>query len=167
MEPSNKYYRLFWWLSGKESTCKARRQGFNPGSGRSPGAENGNPLQYSCLGNALNRGAWQAAVHGVARVKHCFATKQQQQQTDVTHFSFLHLILFRFSDIWLYYTCILLPLLVFKFFGGILFSILHETLKRKTKSKQMLFFSSQLSFMVEFKIVLFYISLPFSQAIVL
>ena len=38
-----------------------------PGSGISPGEGNGNPLQYSCLGNSLDRGAWQAAVHGVAK----------------------------------------------------------------------------------------------------
>ena len=37
-----------------------------PGSGRSPGERNGNPLQYSCLGNPMDRGAWQATVHGVA-----------------------------------------------------------------------------------------------------
>ena len=38
-----------------------------PGSGRSPGEGNGNPLQYSCLGNPMGRGAWQAAVHGVTK----------------------------------------------------------------------------------------------------
>ena len=37
-----------------------------PGSGRSPGVGNGNPLQYSCLENSMDRGAWRAAVHGVA-----------------------------------------------------------------------------------------------------
>ena len=37
-----------------------------PGSGRSPGEGHGNPLQYSCLGNPRDRGAWQATVHGVA-----------------------------------------------------------------------------------------------------
>ena len=37
-----------------------------PGSERSPGIENGNPLQYSCLENSMDRGAWQATVHGVA-----------------------------------------------------------------------------------------------------
>ena len=37
-----------------------------PGSGRSPGVGNGNLLQYSCLGNPMDRGAWQAIVHGVA-----------------------------------------------------------------------------------------------------
>ena len=38
-----------------------------PGSGRSPGLRNGNPLQYSCLGNPMDIGAWQAAVHGVTK----------------------------------------------------------------------------------------------------
>ena len=38
-----------------------------PGSGRSPGEGNGNPLQYSCLGNPMDRGVWQATVHGVAK----------------------------------------------------------------------------------------------------
>ena len=41
--------------------------GSNPGSGRSPGEGNGNPLQYSCLENPMDGGAWKAAVHGVAR----------------------------------------------------------------------------------------------------
>ena len=38
-----------------------------PGSGRSPGGGNGNPLQYSCLGNIVDRGGWQATVHGVTK----------------------------------------------------------------------------------------------------
>jgi len=38
-----------------------------PGSGRSPGGGHGNPLQYSCLENPMDRGAWQATVHGVAK----------------------------------------------------------------------------------------------------
>ena len=38
-----------------------------PGLGRSPGEGNGNPLQYSCLGNPMDRGAWQATIHGVAK----------------------------------------------------------------------------------------------------
>ena len=41
--------------------------GLMPGSGRSPGEGNGNPLQYSCLGNPMNRGAWWATVHGVTK----------------------------------------------------------------------------------------------------
>ena len=46
-----------------------------PGSGRSPGGGNANPLQYSCLENPMDRGAWQATVHGVTRVGHNLATK--------------------------------------------------------------------------------------------
>ena len=46
-----------------------------PGLGRFPGEENGNPLQYSCLENPMDRRAWQATVHGVARVRHDLATK--------------------------------------------------------------------------------------------
>ena len=46
-----------------------------PGSGRSPGEGNGNPLQYSCLENPLDRGAWRATVHGAVRVGHDLATK--------------------------------------------------------------------------------------------
>ena len=45
----------------------ARNAGWNPGLGRSPGEGNGNPFQNSCLGNPIDGGAWQAAVHGVAK----------------------------------------------------------------------------------------------------
>ena len=51
---------------GKESTCSAGHLGLIPGSGRSPGEGNGNPLQYSCLENPMDRGAW-ATVHAVAK----------------------------------------------------------------------------------------------------
>ena len=43
----------------------ARDTGSIPGPGRSPGGGNGNPFQYSCLGNTMDRGAWRATVHGV------------------------------------------------------------------------------------------------------
>ena len=46
-----------------------------PGSGRSSGEGKGDPLQYSCLENPMDRGAWQVTVHGVARVRHDLATK--------------------------------------------------------------------------------------------
>ena len=71
--------RWLWaWLSSKESACNAGASGDTgsiSGSGRSPGEGNGNPLQYSCLGNPMSRGAWRAIVHGVARVGHNWATK--------------------------------------------------------------------------------------------
>ena len=61
------FFGLPWWLRCKESTYKTRDPGSIPGSGRSLGEENGFPPQYSCLENPLDRGAWQAAVHRVAK----------------------------------------------------------------------------------------------------
>ena len=52
---------------GKESACSAGDPGSVPGLGRSPGEGNGNPLQYSCQENSMDRGAWRATVSGVAR----------------------------------------------------------------------------------------------------
>ena len=52
---------------GKESACNAGDLGLIPGLGRSPGEGNGYPLQYSCLENSTDRGAWQATVHGVTK----------------------------------------------------------------------------------------------------
>jgi len=52
---------------GKGSACNAGDVGLIPGSGRSPGEGNGNPFQYSCLGNPVNVGDWWAAVHGVTK----------------------------------------------------------------------------------------------------
>ena len=51
----------------KASACNVGDLGLIPGSGRSPGEGNGNPLQYSCLENPMDGGAWWATVHGVAR----------------------------------------------------------------------------------------------------
>ena len=51
----------------KESACNAGDPGLIPGLGGSPGEENGCPLQYSCLENPMDRGAWRATVHGVAK----------------------------------------------------------------------------------------------------
>ena len=54
-------------LVGKNPRATAGDMSQIPGSGRSPGKVNGNPVQYSCLGNAMDRGAWWATVHGVAK----------------------------------------------------------------------------------------------------
>ena len=62
--------QLPWWLSSKESTCNAGDAGDSspiPGSKRSPGGRNGNPLQYSCLKNLMDREDWRVTVHGVAK----------------------------------------------------------------------------------------------------
>ena len=57
-----------WWLRrGKASTCNVRDLGLIPGSGRSPGEGNGNPLQYSSLEKSKDGGVCRATVHGVAK----------------------------------------------------------------------------------------------------
>ena len=61
---------------GKVSACNVGNQGSIPGSGRAPGEGNGNPLQYFCLGNPMDREAWGATVYGVA--------KSQTQFSDCT-----------------------------------------------------------------------------------
>ena len=61
----------------KASAWKAGDPGSIPVLGRSPGEGNGNPLQYSCLENSMDRGAWEATVHGIA--------KSQTQLSNFTH----------------------------------------------------------------------------------
>ena len=60
---------------GKSSACNAGDPGLILGLGRSPGEGNDNPVQYSYLENPIERGAWQATVHGIARAGHNLATK--------------------------------------------------------------------------------------------
>ena len=60
----------------QEAACNAGDASLIPGSGRCPGEGNGNPLQYSCLGNPKDRRAWWATVHGVA--KSCTALSEHQ-----------------------------------------------------------------------------------------
>ena len=52
---------------GKESACNAGGLGLIPGLGTSPGGGNGTPLQYACLENSMDRGAWQVAVHVITK----------------------------------------------------------------------------------------------------
>ena len=61
----------------KNSACNAGDLGSIPGLGRSPGEGNGNTLRYPHLENPMDKGAWQAIVHGVARVGHNLVTKLQ------------------------------------------------------------------------------------------
>ena len=61
----------------KEFACNAGHLGLIPGLGRTPGGQRGNPLQYSCLENPMDRGAWRATVRGVA--------KRQTGLSDSTH----------------------------------------------------------------------------------
>ena len=69
---------------GKESSCKTGDLGLLPGLERSPGGGHGYPLQYSCLENPMDRGAWQATVYGVARVGHDLATKPPGSPVEVS-----------------------------------------------------------------------------------
>ena len=57
----------------KESACSAENAGSTPGSGRSPGE--GNSLQYSCLGNPIDRGTWRAIVHGISKSRAWFSIR--------------------------------------------------------------------------------------------
>ena len=82
------FLKLIWgfglsrWLSGKESACSFRRHK-RPGSWRSPGGGNGNPLQYSCLGNSIDRGAWWATVHGI-----------KKSRTGLSNWAVAHMVLY-------------------------------------------------------------------------
>ena len=78
---------------GKAAACNVGDLGSIPGSGRSPGEGNGNPLQYSCLENPMDRGAWRAAVRGVA--------KTQTRLSDFT-FTFMYVCM---------YVCMFLPII--------------------------------------------------------
>ena len=64
----------------KNLPCNARDAGSIPGSGRSPGEGHGNPLQYSCLENPMDRGPWKATVHGVT--KESDTTYQQNKKSN-------------------------------------------------------------------------------------
>ena len=68
-----------FFSDSKESACSAGDQGSIPRSGRSPREGNGNPLQYSCLENLMDPGAWWATVQEVARIRHDLAAKPQPQ----------------------------------------------------------------------------------------
>ena len=62
----------------KNMPANARDMGLIPGLGRSPREGNDNQLQYSCLAQSIDRGAWWAAIHGIAKVRRDLMTKQQQ-----------------------------------------------------------------------------------------
>ena len=72
------------WLRGKESACSTRDAGgvgSIPSSGSSLGERNSNPLQYSCSETLMDRGAWQATIHGSAKSQ----TRLKQLSTQYTH----------------------------------------------------------------------------------
>ena len=84
-------YGLPRWLSGKESAYQAGDACSISGSGRFPGEGNGNPLQYSCLKNSVDRGAWQATVHGGRKeldITERISTHRLYGTEDKAHFTF-------------------------------------------------------------------------------
>ena len=76
---------LPWWPGGKESACSAGDLGLIPGLGRSPRGGHGNSLQYSCLENSMDRGAWWATVNGVTQLDTTEVTKQQHERDYKSH----------------------------------------------------------------------------------
>jgi len=103
-------YTLPRWLSGKEFTSNAGDTASIPGSGRSPGEGNGNPLKYSYLGNPMDRGAWRA----MSMESHKNQTQLSDQTTAYIYItsSFVHSSVDRHR---------LLPYLGFKHWGVYLF----------------------------------------------
>ena len=79
-----KLYYIYSSVS-KDSACNAGDLGSIPGLGRSPREGNGNPLQCYCPENPMDRGAWQATVHGVSRVGHDLVT--EERETDIIFIS--------------------------------------------------------------------------------
>ena len=77
----------------KNLAVKARDTSSIPVSGRSPEEGNGNLLQYSCLGNLMDRGAWQTRVHGVVRVRHDSATKNKTRLQGTLSDCYTHYLL--------------------------------------------------------------------------
>ena len=63
----------------KNSPASAGESGSIPGLGKSPGEGNGTPLQYSCLGNPMDRGAWRATAHGIAKSRTQLRTRISHQ----------------------------------------------------------------------------------------
>ena len=83
---------------GKESACNAGDPGLSPGLGRSCGEGNGNPLQYSCLENPIDGGAWWATVHGVAKSQTQFSTEGTTTNSSIEAFFFsIFYFIFNFS----------------------------------------------------------------------
>ena len=100
------YLLLPRWLSGKESACSAGDAGdwgSIPGSGRSPGGGNGNPLQCSCLKNSTDRGPWRGTVHGVS--------KSWTRLSDLAHIysvALCRLLFLNFIEVYLTFNAVLI-----------------------------------------------------------
>ena len=89
----------------KESACNAGDPGSIPGSERSPAEGNGNPLQYSSQKNPTDRWAWQATVHGAARVGHNLVTKPPPPFALKYSFFYLFIKIFLHFFLWTLFGC--------------------------------------------------------------
>ena len=91
-----------WGLSGKESACQYMRLKFNPWVGRSSGEGNGNPLQFSCLKNLMERGTWQLQFMVSQRVGHYWETEQEHERviTLFKSYSFFLFCIWNNWDLW-------------------------------------------------------------------
>ena len=88
---------------GKESACNAEDSGSIPGSQRSPGEGNGNPVQYSCLENSMDRGVWWATIHGVRKSRtqlsnQHFHFHRYMEKNIKSIFSYTHTNLHKFTN---------------------------------------------------------------------
>ena len=81
---------LPWWLRHKESTCQCRRHRFDPRVGKILWRRRGNPLQYSCQGNPIDREAWRAAVHSIAKKVDMTTTIALEQEQTGAFFHLFH-----------------------------------------------------------------------------
>ena len=79
------------WCSGKNPPAYVGDVGSIPGLGRSPGERNGNPLQYSCLENSMDRGAWQTAVHRVTESWTRLSNWQHMEYTHTHTHTYIHI----------------------------------------------------------------------------
>ena len=107
------YLGLPRWLSGKESACQAGDSDLAPGSGRSPGEGNDKPLQYSCLGKSMDRGAWWATVPGVTKSLTWLSDSTATAAARYTAFLLSQSVIFPYSITTLFITYEYQPSLVF------------------------------------------------------
>ena len=98
---------LPWWLSGEESACQCSRLG-NSWVGKIPWRRNGYPLQYSCLGNSMDRGACWATAHGVAKELDVLLTQQMTQCKWEAEYDTWHITDFFFLRWLLMFCCLYL-----------------------------------------------------------
>ena len=108
-------WEVFWGGSdSKASACNAGDPGSTPGLGRSPGEGNGNPLQYSCLENSMDRGTWQVAVHVVTN-RHNLETEQAHRVNIKSNL----ISTIQVSQIWTFCSICFKALFLFTFTGTV------------------------------------------------